>query len=97
MPNHDDTWVALLRGSGSTFEAEPAPPYGFVTSTIARLNAEKGQQEAVERVGWRALLASFAALAIAAMVTLAVSHPDRSNDFEPGVRSIVAVDNVPVS
>ncbi len=92
----DEKWRNLLRRSTSTFAGEKAPPYGFVTGTLARLRAENREQEEFERIGWRALLASLAALAIAATVTLSVSYRDQAGDFDPGVRSLVQMDNVQV-
>ncbi len=48
----------------------------------------------MERIGWRALLASLAALAIAATVTLSMNFADRGGDFDPGVRSLVQMENI---
>jgi hypothetical protein len=93
----DEKWQGLLLRSAPTFAGEAAPPYGFVTGTLARLRAENGQQEEFERIGWRALLASLAALAVAATVTLSVNFRDRGGDFEPGVRSIVQMENIQLS
>jgi len=93
----DEKWQGLLLRSAATFTGEAEPPYGFVTGTLARLRAEKRQQEELERIGWRALLASLAALAIAATVTLSVNFRDRGGDFEPGVRSLVQMENIQVS
>ena len=94
--NEDKTWKALLAGSSSTFTGETTPPYGFVTSLTARLRAEKGEQEELERIGWRALLASVGVLAIAAAITLGLNMTD-TNDFDPGVRGLVQVENIQVS
>ena len=95
--NTDEKWRGLLLRSAPTFTGEAEPPYGFVTGALARLRAEKGQQEAIERIGWRALLASLAALVVAATVTLSVSLSDRGGDFEPGVKSLVQMENIPIS
>ena len=95
--NPDEKWQKLLARSIPTFAGEAAPPYGFVTATLARLGTEQGQQEEAERIGWRALLASFAALIIATAVTLTVNFSSRSSDFEPGVRSFVQMENIPLS
>jgi hypothetical protein len=94
--NEDEKWQGLLLRSAPTFAGEAAPPYGFITGVLAQLRAEKRQQEEFERIGWRALLASLAALAIAATVTLSVDFRDRG-DFEPGVRSLVQLENIQVS
>jgi len=81
--NTDEKWQSLLLRSTPTFIGEAEPPYGFVTGTLARLRVEKGQQEEIERISWRALLASLAALVVAATVTLSVNLSDRGGDFEP--------------
>jgi hypothetical protein len=93
----DEKWQGLLQCSASTFAAESTPPYGFVTSTLTRLRAENRQVEEFERIGWRALLASFAALAIAATVTFTLSFRDTGTDFDPGVRSLIQMDHIQVS
>ena len=93
----DEKWRNLLLRSTPTFTGEATPPYGFVTGALARLRAEKRQQEELERIGWRALLASLAALAVAAAVTLSVNFSDRGSDFDPGVRSLVQMEHIQVS
>jgi hypothetical protein len=95
--NEDQKWQRLLASSAPAFAGETEPPYGFVTATIARIRAENQQVAEIERIGWRALLASLAALAVAAMVTLTVSFSDRGSDFDPGVRSFVQMERVQVS
>jgi hypothetical protein len=93
----DEKWQGLLLRSAPTFAGEATPPYGFITGTLARLGAEKRQQEEFERIGWRALLASLAALAVAAAVTLSVNMTDRGGDFDPGVKSLVQMENIQIS
>jgi hypothetical protein len=93
----DEKWQGLLLLSGSTFAGESTPPYGFVTGTLARLRAENRQQEQFERIGWRALLASLAALVIAAALTFSSNYRDGVNDFDPGVSSLLQMENVQVS
>jgi hypothetical protein len=93
----DEKWQSLLQRSTPTFTGEAEPPYGFVTGTLARLRSQDRQLEEIERIGWRALLASLAVLVIAATVTLEMTPPDRGGDFEPGVKSFVQMENVPVS
>ena len=95
--NEDKNWHDLLLRSTPTFAGEATPPYGFLTGTLARLRAENRQQEELERIGWRALLASLAALVVAATVTLSVNFSNRGGDFEPGVRSLVQMENIQVS
>jgi len=93
----DEKWQGLISRSASTFAGEATPPYGFITGTLAQLRAEKRQQEELERIGWRALLTSLAALVVAVAVTLSVNFRDRGGDFEPGVRSLVQMENIQVS
>jgi hypothetical protein len=93
----DEKWRNLLLRSAPTFAGEAVPPYGFVPGTLARLRAENRQQEALERIGWRALLASLAALAVAATVTLSVGLRDQGGDFEPGVKSLVQMESIQLS
>ena len=93
--NADDTWRNLLAQSAPTFAAEQEPPYGFVTSTMAALRAEHRQQREFERIGLRALWAALAALGVTAVVALSI-HQD-SPDFDPGVRGLVQMDNLPYS
>jgi hypothetical protein len=95
--NPDEKWQKLLARSTPTFAGEATPPYGFVTAALARLRTEQGRQEEAERIGWRALLASLAALLVATAVTLTVSFNHPSTDFEPGVRSMVQMENIPLS
>jgi len=96
-PNEDEKWQRLLLRSTPAFAGETAPPYGFVTGMLAGLRAEKRQQEELERIGWRALLASLAALVVAAAVTLSVNFRDRGGDFEPGIKTLVQMENIQVS
>ncbi len=93
----DEKWQSLLLRSKPAFAGETELPYGFMTSTLARLKSERQMLEECERIGWRALLASFAALVIAAAVTLTVNFNDPSGDFEPGIRSSIQMENIPVS
>jgi hypothetical protein len=95
--SENEKWQSLLLRSTPTFAGEATPPYGFLTGTLARLRAENRQQEELERIGWRALLASLAALVVAATVTLSVNFSNRGGDFEPGVRSLVQMENIQVS
>jgi hypothetical protein len=95
--SEDEKWQSLLLRSTPTFTGEAAPPYGFITGTLARLKAENRQQEEFERIGWRALLASMAALVVVATVAVSVSFSDRGGDFEPGLRNLVQMENIQVS
>jgi nucleoside permease NupC len=91
----DEKWQGLLSRSMPTFAADTVPPYGFMTATLAGLRMARQQQE-LERMGWRALLASVAALAITACITLSLNRTN-ANDLEPGVGNILQVENVPLS
>jgi hypothetical protein len=92
----DEKWQLLLSRCAPTFAGETTPPYGFITGTMAQLRTEKRQEEELERIGWRALLASLATLMAIATLTAGLHLRDR-NDLEPGVKSIIEVENVPVS
>jgi hypothetical protein len=94
--NTDDKWQKLLACSMPTFAGEAMPPYGFMTATLGRLR-EQGTQEQAERIGWRALLASLAALVVAGAITFTVNTNNHSSEFEPGVRSMVQMENIPLS
>jgi hypothetical protein len=96
MNSEDKKWQGLLRRSAPTFVGESAPPYGFVTSTLARLRAEKREREALERIGWRALLASLTALTAVVAITVGLQLQDR-NELDPGVRNVIEVAYVPLS
>ncbi len=93
----DTIWKNLLAQSAPTFEAETAVPFGFVTNTLAALRAERRQQREFERIGLRALWAALAALGVAVAVTVSVNLQQDKSDFDPGVRSLVQVDNLPYS
>ncbi len=92
----DARWQALLARSSSTFAEESTPPYGFVTSTLARLREEKGERELLERIGLRALFAAFAILVAAGGFTIGVQLQDRY-DLEPGLNSVFQADDVPLA
>ncbi len=93
----NQTWHKLLGLSAPTFTGEAIPPYGFVTSTMAGLRAQRMQVEEFERIGWRALLASLAALAVAATLTVTLTPRNNSGDFDPGVRSLIQMEDISVS
>lgn len=95
--NEDEKWQRLLASSAPAFAGEAEPPYGFVTATLARIRAENQQMAEIERIGWRALLASLAALMVAVVVTVSVASSDRGSEFEPGVRSFVQMENIQLS
>jgi hypothetical protein len=93
--NHEEHWKSLIALSAPTFAGEIEPPYGFVTSMLARLQAEKRQDEIMTRLGLRAIFASLAVLAVSAGVAFGV-HKHNRLDFDPGTGSMVQVENVPL-
>lgn len=93
----NETWQKLLALSEPTFAGEATPPYGFVTSTLAGLRTQQTQVETIERIGWRALLASLAALAVATTLAFTLDGQDQSGDFDPGVKNLVQMENISVS
>jgi len=92
----DEKWQALLARATPTFAGEAAPPYGFATSTLARLRAETGERELLERIGLRALFASVAVLVAVAVFSVRL-QPQSASDLDPGMKSVVQVDNIPIS
>jgi hypothetical protein len=92
----DTHWKNLLAMSSPAFAGEAHPPYGFTTRTLARLREETRQLETAERIGLRAVFASLFLLLLTVVGTLGVDQLNRG-DLEPGLRSIVQVENVPLS
>ena len=92
----NDRWKNLLALSAPTFANEAVPPFGFTTSLLARLREQDRDMEQAERIGVRALFASLGALVLAAILAFSASRVNH-NDIEPGLRSIVQVENVPLS
>jgi len=94
--NEDKQWQSLLSHSATAFTGDAVPPYGFMASTLARLKEKKNQQEQLEKIGIRAFLISIGALVIVAAITMDLHFQNRS-DLEPGVRSLIQVENVQLS
>ncbi len=94
--NEDMKWQSLLASSAPAFAGEMTPPYGFLTRTLARLEEEQRQKQQLEKISLRAIFASMAALVITVGITLTL-HLQRPTDLEPGVRSLIQVENVQVS
>ncbi len=92
----DEKWHSLLAQSAPAFAGDIAPPYGFLTRTMSRLKEEKNEREQLEKIGMRALFASLAMLVITVGVTLSL-HFHNHPDFEPGIRGLIQVENVPLS
>ncbi len=94
--NEDTKWQTLLAQSAPTFAGETTPPYGFMTSTLARLSTERRDQTLMEKIGLRAILASLAVLAVTVAVSVGLQLTDHS-DLDPGVRSLLQIENISVS
>jgi hypothetical protein len=93
----DQTWRDLLAQSGHTFAGETEPPFGFATRLLAAVREERRQQAALERMGWRAILASLAMVVVAGALTAGLQIAGDPEDPEPGVKSMALVENVQVS
>lgn len=93
----DEKWQSLIALSAPTFAGDTALPYGFMTSTLARIKAEKRECDMMEKIGLRAVFASLGALAVIAVVTLSLSDTSSHGDLDPGVRTLVQMENIPVS
>lgn len=92
----DQIWKNLLSASAATFAGEATPPYGFVTNTLSQVRSARQQQAELEKIGWRALLASLVTLVAVATFTVGMHLQDR-NDLDPGVSNIIEIQNVSVS
>jgi hypothetical protein len=92
----DQKWQALLARSTPTFAGDAAPPFGFMTSTLARLKAEKKDRDLLERIGLRALFTSMAVLVAVVGFSIGIQLQDRL-DFDPGIRSLIQADDIPIS
>lgn len=92
----DHAWKSLLIQSAPTFAGETAPPYGFMTATLAQVRAQTRQKEQMERIGLRALWVSLAALVIVTGVTLGREWQDH-RDAESSVRGIIQFADIAVS
>jgi len=92
--NEDEKWHSLLARSVPAFVGETEPPYGFTTAILARLAERESKQ--MEKIGLRAFFAALAVLAITTAVTLDLHFQSRG-ELEPGVRSLIQMENVPVS
>jgi len=95
QPQDDKTWQALLAASAPTFTGEATPPFGFVTSALARLRAEK-DKELFERIGLRALFASLAVLVAFGGLTLGIHLQDHIG-FDPSLKNIVQAEDIPIA
>ncbi len=95
-PQEDQKWQSLLERSKPTFAGDAELPFGFLTSTLARLKAEKRDRDLLERIGLRALFASIAILITVGGVSVGVQLQNRF-DFDPAVQSLIQADDVPIS
>jgi hypothetical protein len=98
MNTQDDKhWQSLASLSLPAYTGDGKAPYGLVTRTLARLRDEKRQQEVLERIGLRAILAALAALAITTCVTLTLQWSLNTGDLDPGTNSLMQVATVQIS
>jgi len=90
----DRAWRRLLDAASAApaFAGEPEPPFGFVTSTLARLRAGYAERQELEKLGRWAVLASLSALACLVLLSVGLHLQDR-NELDPGLRSLVQVEN----
>ena len=92
----DHVWESLLAHSRPAFAGDTDVPFGLSTRVLAALRDQQRQQAGWERTGRRAIFASLAAVLSLALVTfIATKH--ESEDVDPGVQSMVLVENVQVS
>lgn len=91
--SQDRKWQDLLARCAPTFAAESSPPYGLLTSTLARLSSARCQQLELERLGCRALFASLALLVAVVGFTVGLQLQE-PGDLEPGVRNLAEVENI---
>jgi hypothetical protein len=94
--NFDKHWQQLVALSAPTFAGATVPPYGFTTNMLAKLREESRAVELVERIGLRAVFAALGMLAIALGVLVSANYFSGS-DLEPGLKSMLQVENVAVS
>ena len=92
----DNLWASLLAQSAPTFTGDAEPPYGLATRVMAGVREEKRQQDALERIGLRAIFASLAVVACTAVLTIGFQMGD-SEDLDPGVKSLALVEKLQVS
>jgi len=94
----DNLWSNLVAMSAPAYPAAgEVPPYGFTTRMLARLRTETRQQELMERIGLRAIFASFAILVVTGMFTLGLNHSKDNGDLEPGLRGFLQAADTPLS
>lgn len=89
----DNVWTLLLAQSAPTFLGNATPPLGLAARVLAGAREARVQEEAWERVGLRAILASLAAVAVLTAVTLSSWHRD---DVDVPVRGLAALEHVQV-
>jgi len=92
----DAKWQALLARSSSTFAGETELPFGFLTSTLARIKTETREREIFERIGLRSLFAAVAILIAVGVVSVGVQMHTHA-DFDPALKSLLQADDVPIS
>ncbi len=93
---HDEKWRAILGMAAPAYAVEAELPYGLVTKTLARVRAQRMEQQTMERTGLRALFAALAILAVAGGITFGLKH-HHGPYMDPGINSIIEEDNVSIS
>jgi hypothetical protein len=91
----DAKWAALLARSTPTFAGETTLPFGFLTSTLARIKVNR-EREVFERIGLRSLFAAVAILIVVGGVSVDVQLHSHT-DFDPAVKSLIQADEEPIS
>jgi hypothetical protein len=91
----DPQWKALLSHAAPTFAPHEEPPFGFMTSTLARIKSERKDRELLERIGFRAIFASLAILVAVGGITLGLQLQS-STEFDPGYNNVLEVEHVPL-
>ncbi len=95
--NEDQTWRELLAQSRPAFAGETEMPYGLVTRVLAGTRDQRRQRDALDRIGWRAILASLAMVAVTAGLTAGLQAMNDREEPEPGIQNLAMVENVQVS
>jgi hypothetical protein len=94
----DDLWSNLAAlGAPAYTTAGDAPPYGFATRLLARLRSEQREQKLMERIGLRAIFASFVILLVTGVYALGLNHSRNKSDLEPGLRGFLQAADAPLS
>ena len=95
--SHEDAkWKALLTHSAKTFAGDDAAPFGFVTSTLARIKAENKERDLLEFIGLRAVFAALAVLVAVGGLTIGIELQHHV-DLDPSLKGIVQAEDIPIA